>query len=73
MSIMAMIDVLAKYQNQTSLLLLFIFSVTTVNLLCFYLKLEQQSMVHHRKYPRFYLLPLPLGQGHTNCSSVPST
>ena len=38
-----------------------------------YLELEQQSMVHHRKYPLFYLLPLPWGQGHTKCSSVPST
>ena len=35
--------------------------------------LEQLSMVHHRKYPLFYLLPLPWGQGHTKCSSVPST
>ena len=30
-------------------------------------------MVHHRKYPLFYLSPLLWGQGHTKCSSVPST
>ena len=36
-------------------------------------ELELQSMVHHRKYPLFYLKPLPWGQGHTKSSSVPST
>ena len=32
--------------------------------------LEQQSMVHHHKYP---LWPLLWGQGHTKCFPVPST
>ena len=36
-------------------------------------KLEQQSMVHHRKYLLFYLWPLPCDQGHTKCFQVPST
>ena len=30
-------------------------------------------MVHHRKYPLFYLRPLPWGQGHTKCCPVSST
>ena len=36
-------------------------------------QLEQKSMVHHHEYPLFDLKRLPLDQGHTKCSSVPST
>ena len=31
--------------------------------------LEHQSMVHQRKYPLFYILPLPLGQGNKNVAN----
>ena len=37
------------------------------------IELQQQSMVHHRKYPLFYLRPLPWGQGYTKCCPVSST
>ena len=38
-----------------------------------YVKLEQQSMLHHRKCPLFYLWSLLWCQGHTKCCPVPST